>query len=177
MIEKYRTQVASDIVRDGLGLELVDERGKVLAEVFRGDSDHTVALELFAEAIPPLAINQLVADAEQRLAPFEDGTPLPPRNDWARFYRDSSGKLTFAFNSGAERYPELRALVVASLGLRSAGPSVAGPDVAFQDFESDQGPVSLSWDNWMGFTVAAGASQSEDLVRRIARKLLRVVQL
>jgi hypothetical protein len=171
MIEKYRTQVASDIVRDGLGLELIDGCGSVLAEVFRGDSDHTVVLELFAEAIPPLAIDQLVADAEQRLAPFEDGTPLPPRNAWVRFYRDFSGKLTFALDAAAERYPELRAFVVASFELRSEGPSVTGLDVTFQDFDSDQGPVSLHWDNWMGFTVAAGAPQSEDLVRRIARKL------
>jgi hypothetical protein len=112
-----------------------------------------------------------VADAEQRLAPFEDGTPLPSRNAWARFYRDSSGKLTFALNAGADRYPELRARVVASFELRPATPSVAGLDLTFQDFDSDEGPVSLHWDNWMAFTVSAGAPESEDLVRRIARKL------
>jgi hypothetical protein len=171
MIEKYRTQVASDIVRDGLGLELVDERGCVLAEVFRCDADRTVALEFFAEAIPPLAIDRLTADAEQKLAPFEDGTPLPPRNAWVRFYRDFSGKLTFALDAEAERFPELKAFVVTSFELRSLGPSDASLDATFQSFDSYQGPVSLHWDNWVGFTVAAGAPQSEDLVRRIARKL------
>jgi len=39
---EYRFQVASDIVRDGLGVELTDSRGNVLAEVFRCDADNSL---------------------------------------------------------------------------------------------------------------------------------------
>lgn len=40
----WTTQLASDIVRDGLGLELLDTPYRVVAEVFRCDADHTVTI-------------------------------------------------------------------------------------------------------------------------------------
>jgi hypothetical protein len=171
MTAKYRTQLASDIVRDGLSLELVDERGSVLAEVFRCDADHTIVLELFAASIPPPNIDQLVADAYQRLAPFEDGMPLPPPELLSRLYRDASGRLTFSLDVVADRYSELRARVVGSFRLSPASAPATGLDVEFQDFDSDHGLISLHWDNWMGFTVSAGSTRAEELVRRIAKKL------
>ena len=76
----WRMQVASDIVRDGLGVELLDSDDQVVAEVFRCDADHTVSFAQFVEAIPLHAVETLIARAKERLDPFEDGTPLASRN-------------------------------------------------------------------------------------------------
>ena len=76
LADPWRTQVASDVVRDGLGVELVSESGDVLAEVFRCDADHTVTFSAFAHALPLDAVRTLIARALDRLDPFEDGTPL-----------------------------------------------------------------------------------------------------
>lgn len=79
----WRTQVASDIVRNGLGVELLDGEDQVVAEVFRCDADHKVFFAQFVETIPLHAIEILIARAKDRLDPFEDGTPL------ASFNRDA----------------------------------------------------------------------------------------
>jgi hypothetical protein len=47
MDHKYRTQIASDIVRDGLGVELIDEDGTVVAEISRSDRDQTLTFATF----------------------------------------------------------------------------------------------------------------------------------
>jgi len=73
---KLRTQIASDVVRDGLGVELISASGNVLAEVFRRDADHTVTFSAFATDIPLDAVRMLIERALDRLDPFEDGTPL-----------------------------------------------------------------------------------------------------
>ncbi len=75
--DTIRTQVASDIVRDGLGVELIDESGSVLAEVFRCDADRTVVVTTFENDISLQAVERLIAVARELLDPFEDGTPLP----------------------------------------------------------------------------------------------------
>lgn len=41
---QYRYQFASDVVRDGMGLELMDERWNVLAEVFRCDANKSLPI-------------------------------------------------------------------------------------------------------------------------------------
>jgi hypothetical protein len=38
----FHTQVVSDVLRDGLGIELVPDGGVAVAEVFRCDANHTV---------------------------------------------------------------------------------------------------------------------------------------
>jgi hypothetical protein len=76
-----KTQVASDIVRDGLGVELVSASGDVLAEVFRCDADHTVVFNAFARQLPLAAVRMLIDRALCRLDPFEDGTPLVGKPD------------------------------------------------------------------------------------------------
>lgn len=73
---KWRTQVASDVVRDGLGVELVASDDQVVAEVFRCDANHTVFVNVFAEAVPLQAMELLLSRAKDRLDQFEDGTPL-----------------------------------------------------------------------------------------------------
>lgn len=72
----YRTQIASDVQRNGLGVEVVSPDGTILAEVFRRDDDHTVSFALFDGRIPLRALELLVTRAKVDLHPFEDGTPL-----------------------------------------------------------------------------------------------------
>jgi hypothetical protein len=72
----YKTQVASDIVRDGLGVELLSESSDVVAEVFRCDRDHTVLVSTLRNDIPLEAIDRLIRFAKERLEPFEDGLAL-----------------------------------------------------------------------------------------------------
>lgn len=81
---EWSLQVASDIARDGLGVELLDVRGKVRAEVFRCDSDHTVTVSHFdgAEPAPPAVLDWYYAEAALRLESFEDGSPLPALSAW-----------------------------------------------------------------------------------------------
>ena len=75
-MHSYKTQVASDIIRDGLGVELLDEGGNVVAEVFRCDRDHTINVTTFTNDIPFQAMEQLLLRARERLDPFEDGASL-----------------------------------------------------------------------------------------------------
>jgi hypothetical protein len=74
---EYRFQVASDVRRDGLGVELTDAVGNVLAEVFRCDADNSLMVSLFSEELPFAQIEALVLMAREELVAFEDGTPLP----------------------------------------------------------------------------------------------------
>jgi hypothetical protein len=67
-------QVASDIIRDGLGLELLKDEN-VVAEVFRCDADKTVTVAVH-EPVSLRELEALLVEARRRLDPFEDGTPL-----------------------------------------------------------------------------------------------------
>lgn len=69
--------MASDVIRDGLGVELLDGEENVAAEVFRCDADHTVTVRVFAEGVPQVMVDELVEIARKRLEAFEDGSPLP----------------------------------------------------------------------------------------------------
>ena len=73
----WQLQIASDVIRDGLGVELLDGDGSVAAEVFRCDADHTVTVSIFAEDVPQVVLEELIAAARKRLEAFEDGNPLP----------------------------------------------------------------------------------------------------
>ena len=72
----FKYQIASDIVRDGLGLELLNTNGDVVAEVFRCDRDHSVIVSTLGNDLPAGEIEALIAKAKIELDPFEDGTPL-----------------------------------------------------------------------------------------------------
>jgi hypothetical protein len=72
----FRKQVASDVIRDGLGVELL-AGDEVVAEVFRCDADHSLIITTFNNDVPLVAIEELIAAARDRLREFEDGTPLP----------------------------------------------------------------------------------------------------
>jgi hypothetical protein len=73
MAHNYTTQVASDVNRDGVGVELLSETGEVVAEVFRSDRDRTVLVNTFSFDVPLRALELLLARANERLNPFEDG--------------------------------------------------------------------------------------------------------
>jgi len=62
----WRTILASDVTRDGVGLELVAPNDKVAAEVFRCDADRTLTFTTFRPAPLP-ELERLVADARRRL--------------------------------------------------------------------------------------------------------------
>ena len=76
MDHRYSTQVASDVTRDGLGVELLDESGDVMAEVFRSDRDRTVIVTTFNYDIPLKAMELMLTRARERLEPFISGEPL-----------------------------------------------------------------------------------------------------
>jgi hypothetical protein len=67
---------ASDIIRDGLGVELVDESNQTIAEVFRSDSTQTVVVNTFGNDIPLDAMEELLSYARKYIEPFEGGQPL-----------------------------------------------------------------------------------------------------
>ncbi|WP_371766061.1 hypothetical protein [Massilia sp.] len=78
---QYRYQFASDVVRDGMGLELTDERWNVLADVFRCDANKSLTISLFSEGLPFTEIEKLGSMAWKELGSFEDGTPLPEQRE------------------------------------------------------------------------------------------------
>ncbi len=75
---EFRLQIASDVIRDGLGIELINEANHVGVEVFRCDGDNTLVLSTYSGALPLIQIDRLTSFARSRLGPFEDGTLFPP---------------------------------------------------------------------------------------------------
>jgi hypothetical protein len=80
----WSLQLASDVIRDGLGVELLDATRAIRAEVFRCDADHTVTVTHYGdgEPAPPEVVDWYYAEAARRLDAFEDGSPLPDRSAW-----------------------------------------------------------------------------------------------
>jgi hypothetical protein len=72
--------VASDVIRDGLGVELL-ANGEVVAEVFRCDVDRSLVVNTFGNDVPLVEIERLISRARNLLEAFEDGTPLPVSSD------------------------------------------------------------------------------------------------
>lgn len=70
-------QTASDVVRNGLGEELLDEKHKVMAEIFRCDEYDTLTFCSWGIEIPLIQIEELIRYAREKLGEFEDGSPLP----------------------------------------------------------------------------------------------------
>lgn len=68
----------SDIIRDGLGIELLNEESKVVAEVFRYDGNNTLTVSLFQTDLPCTHIEKMISVARSELGEFENGKALPP---------------------------------------------------------------------------------------------------
>jgi len=75
-IGNYTTQIASDVIHDGLSVELIDQDGEIVAEVLRCDASETLSLEKFKANIPLEVEEQLVVYARERLGEFESGKPF-----------------------------------------------------------------------------------------------------
>ena len=75
----WTTQLASDVIRDGLRFELVNEHDRVAAEVFRCDADHSVTVNVFENSLPEDVLDEFIEHARRRLGDFEDGTSLPEK--------------------------------------------------------------------------------------------------
>lgn len=68
----YQTVLASDVLRDGMALVLVDEKtGLWVAEVFYSDVTHEMTLSTFQAALPLSVLEWLIASAKQHLPPSE----------------------------------------------------------------------------------------------------------
>lgn len=70
---EYRMQIASDVSRDGIGVEVyrVAETGEeFILEIFRSDSDQTYALYPGPNPIPLAVLEHVVPTARQELGPF-----------------------------------------------------------------------------------------------------------
>jgi len=78
----WSLQLASDAIRDGLGMELLDAKRMIRAEVFRCDADHTVTVTHVGKPAPPEILDWYYAAAARRLDPFEDGSALLERAAW-----------------------------------------------------------------------------------------------
>ncbi|MHA6887035.1 hypothetical protein [Ralstonia pseudosolanacearum] len=74
---EFQLQVASDVQRDGLGLELLNDSGEVVAEVFRSDANNSLEVSFFEDGLPFVEVERLLRIARTELGIFEDGTALP----------------------------------------------------------------------------------------------------
>ena len=95
-MEGWRTQVASDVIRDGLGVELLNLHNEVVAEVFRCDADHSVTVITYGPTVPTDVLAWLCEVALERFGPsFQDGSPLPERESWGRLRPNQRMKLSW----------------------------------------------------------------------------------
>ncbi len=79
----WSMQLASDVIRDGLGLELIDSDDVARVEVFRCDADNTVTISYApGPHAPSDVVSSFFDEAAVALDTFEDGSPLPPREKW-----------------------------------------------------------------------------------------------
>jgi hypothetical protein len=83
----FYLQVVSDVMRNGMALELVEHGGAIRADVFRCDEDRSITLTIFEHVVPVPddVLDALIDAAQKELDPFEDGTPIgviprPPKS-------------------------------------------------------------------------------------------------
>lgn len=77
----YAFYRASDVERDGMALELMDETvhpHKLVMEVFYSDVDGTFSVSSFREAIPLELVELLISNVRERLLPADQ---IPSRGD------------------------------------------------------------------------------------------------
>ena len=66
----FKTVMGSDLKRDGMYLELIDEvSGDEVAEVFYSDSTGEMNISVFRPGLPLVAVEHLIAEAKVRLLP------------------------------------------------------------------------------------------------------------
>ncbi|PLX76610.1 MAG: hypothetical protein C0615_06560 [Desulfuromonas sp.] len=72
--ENWSYQLASDIDRDTMNLELLNSDGDIVAVISRCDEDNTVSLTTFKNEIPLDVFKRFYDNALTALDPCEDGT-------------------------------------------------------------------------------------------------------
>lgn len=72
--QAYEAQMASDLVRDGMALELLDGAGDVVADVFYSDATGEMRFSAYRRDLPLAAVEWLIACAKVRLPPQPDIT-------------------------------------------------------------------------------------------------------
>jgi len=75
---KFVLRKKTEKVNGAMGWEVSDMNGKVVAEVFRCDANHTVTFSGELNAIPLTIGERIISTAQKRLDPFEDGRPDQP---------------------------------------------------------------------------------------------------
>lgn len=72
----YRTVCGSDVQRDGMYLELIDEStGDEVAEVFYSDATHKMTVSVFQQELPLHVVELLIDRAKQDLPPTHVAEP------------------------------------------------------------------------------------------------------
>ena len=99
----FAYQLASDVIRDGMGLELLDANGEVVAEVFRSDAEHSVQLRTFKAGLDDNAVRELAVAAIERLGPFEDGSPLESATHYDALLEQAGRRSNKSFERTRER--------------------------------------------------------------------------
>ncbi len=66
---KCRAEMASDLMRDGMSLELSEPDGALVAEVFYSDVTNTMTFTTYLPDLPPEAAEWLIREARVRLPP------------------------------------------------------------------------------------------------------------
>jgi hypothetical protein len=102
-ISSFTYQLASDVVRDGMGLELLDASGEVVAEVFRSDAEHSVQLNRFKAGLDEGAIRDLAIAAIERLGPFENGAPLETAARYDALVEQAGGRSNTSLERTRDR--------------------------------------------------------------------------
>jgi hypothetical protein len=70
LLPGYRTVRGSDVLRDGMYLELIDEgTGDEVAEVFYSDATHEMTISVFRPALPVRVVESIIERAKQVLPP------------------------------------------------------------------------------------------------------------
>lgn len=73
LLPGYRTVRVSDIQRDGMYLELIDdETGDEVAEVFYSDVTHEMTITVFRWDLPLRAVELFIERAKHELPPVPD---------------------------------------------------------------------------------------------------------
>jgi hypothetical protein len=70
LLPGYRTVRGSDVRRDGMYLELIDEStGDEVAEVFYSDTTHEMTISIFKQELPLRVVESLIDRAKHDLPP------------------------------------------------------------------------------------------------------------
>ncbi|MDG4875538.1 hypothetical protein P9273_10555 [Mesorhizobium sp. WSM4935] len=67
----YRATIGSDVQRDGMYLELVDDRKQIVGEIFFSDIDGKITVTLSQPEVPVELVEWMIATARVRLPPAD----------------------------------------------------------------------------------------------------------